>query len=148
MKLFSEYRKEIKESNNSEVKTGNPISLFYSRNLDSSKNHKIPSGMDVGRHLEPHGEYMNVDHKPLKAMGSNWEAGSIHFKNPIVLDHKSTDSKGWKKDLSVMHDGKTGKALSTHLKNLGHDGIITKDKYGLNETVNLAGIKTNNNTKE
>ena len=143
MKSFLEYRKAINEVvENSVVSTGKPVSLFYSRNLKSSTNFKQAEGTDVGRHLEPHGEYMNVDHKTkLKGVDDNWETGSIHFKNPIVLDHKSTDSNGWKKDLSELHGGKTGKSLSDHLKNLGHDGIITKDKYGLSETVNLAGTK-------
>ena len=125
----------------SHITTGNHISLFYSRNLDSSKKYKTEQ--DVGRNIEPHGEYMNVDHKtPLKAMGSNWETGKITFKNPIVFDHKSTDSHGWKKDLSELCGGKTGKSLSDHIKNVGHDGIITKDKYGLCETVNLNGTKS------
>jgi hypothetical protein len=147
MQTFLEYRKRIKESKDiqPEISTGKPISLFYSRNLESSKNFKLPNGADVGRHLEPHGEYMNVDHKtPLKAVDKKWETGTIQFKNPIVMDHKSTDSQGWKKDLSELHGGKTGKALSDHLKKIGHDGIITKDKYGLSETVNLAGTKTKN----
>lgn len=145
MTLLEKYfklKKSITES--TEVSTGNPISLFYSRNTKSSKNFKLAHGVDVGRHLEPHGEYMNVDHSPLKAPDSNWETGSIHFKNPLVLPHKSTDSHGWKKDLSDLCDGKTGKVLSEHLKKIGHDGIITQDKYGLNETVNLNGTKTKN----
>ena len=95
---------------------------------------------------------MNVDHNPLHKVSDKHEVGKISFKNPLVLDHISTDSHGWKKNLSDMFGGHTGKKLSDKVKNAGHDGIITMDKYGPSETVNLSGNKrineSNNMPKE
>ena|ERR1035437_6488706 len=124
------------------VSTGTPITLHYSRNTVSSKNFGVPAGMDFGQKVEPHGEYMNVDHNPLQAPNSTWKTGKVTFNNPLVLEHKNTTStNGWKKDLSDKFNGKTGKALSKAVQAAGHDGIITHDKYGLSETVNLNGRK-------
>lgn len=122
--------------------TGVPIDLHYGRNTESSKNFKVPEGMDVGQGLEPAGEYMNVDHRPLHAPDGRWEVGTVSFKNPLVLEHNGTGSTGWKKTLSDMFDGKTGKALTKAIKDAGYDGIITHDDHGLNESVNLSGTKT------
>ncbi len=60
----------------------------------------------------------------------------------LVVEHKSTDSNGWKRDLSDMFGGKTGAKLTDAIKQAGYDAIITYDKYGLSETVNLGGIKS------
>lgn len=122
--------------------TGKPIRLFFNRNQESSTQFAQAPGTDVGRSIEPAGEYMNVDRTTqLKAPDGRWEAGVVSFQNPLVLAHKSTDSNGWKQDLSEMFGGKTGKALSEAVQAAGHDGIITFDKYGLSETVNLNGEK-------
>ncbi len=121
----------------SEWKTGQPIKLNYARNTVSSKNY--PAGMDFGQKIEPAGRYMNVDFddKGFNKNIPDWEFGEIEFNNPIVLEHKSTNSTGWKKDLSEMFGGSTGKRLTNKLKKAGHDGIITKDADGFNETISL-----------
>ena len=100
MTTFSDYlqekRKDLINEDLQEITTGKPVSLFYSRNLKSSK--KFEPSTDVGRNLEPHGEYMNVDHKtPLKSVDNNWETGKITFKNPLVLDRpdKIICGVGW-----------------------------------------------------
>ena len=123
-----------------EAETGKPISVNYARNKISSKNY--PSGMDFGQKLEPAGEFMSIDSAAFNRDAQpDWEYGSILFENPLVLEHKSTDSNGWKKDLSEMFGGKTGKSLTTAIKKAGYDGVITKDKYGYSETVNISGKK-------
>lgn len=126
-------------------KTGEPVTLYYNRNTESAKG-MAPAGMDFGQKIEPTGEYMNVERSvELKAPTEKWEAGRITFKNPLVLEHKSTDSDGWKRDLSKMFGGKTGARLADAIKQAGHDGILTYDKDGLSEAVNLNGEKRGNN---
>ncbi len=122
-------------------RTGEPITLYYNRNTESSKG-MAPAGMDFGQKIEPVGEYMNVEQSTkLTRPTEKWESGRITFKNPLVLEHKSTDSNGWKRDLSEMFGGKTGSKLTAAIKKAGYDAIITHDKYGLSETVNLGGVK-------
>jgi hypothetical protein len=115
----------------SEWQTGQPIKLSFARNTESSK--AFPSGMDFGQELEPSGRYMNVDFDDsgFNKNIPNWEFGEIEFKNPLVLEHKNTGSTGWKKDLSEMFGGSTGKRLTSKVKKAGYDGIITKDADGL-----------------
>lgn len=114
--------------------------FYYNRNKESSKLYK--HNEDYGQDIEPHGEYMNIDDTTrLKAPDDKWETGTISFKNPLFMEHKDTSSHGWKKDLSKKFGGKVGKELSEAIKKAGHDAIITKDKYGYNETVNLNGMK-------
>jgi hypothetical protein len=116
--------------------------FYYNRNTKSLSKENYDKSVDYGQKIEPHGEYMNIDPSfKLKAPTEHWEAGTISFKNPLYLEHKSTDSKGWKKDLSEKFGGKTGKKLSEAIKKAGYDAIITKDKNGYSETVNLSGQK-------
>lgn len=127
-----------------DAETGKPAVLSYGRNTESSKKFNI--SQDFGQKIEPAGEYMVVQEYPLSDhMGDQWEYGTISFKNPLVLEHKSTDSFGWKKDLSDMFGGKTGKALTAAIKKAGYDGIITKEvirgKEYYSESVNLSGKK-------
>ena len=112
----------------SKYKTGDPVKLFFSKNLEKAP--KDVPGMDFGQEMEPSGDYVVVDEKAMgtKAEGA-WRYGEVEFKNPLVLEHKTTSSIGWKKDASEMFGGKTGKALESAIKNSGYDGIITVDKY-------------------
>lgn len=123
----------------SKIKTGSPVSLHYARNKKSSKDYK--TNQDFGQKIEPHGEYMNLHHEKLRQNNPDWEYGLIEFKNPLVLDHKDSSSEGWKKDLSEMFGGKTGKALTEAIKQKGYDAVLTKDKYGYSESVNIGGTK-------
>jgi hypothetical protein len=133
---------------NSIPRTGEPVTLYYTRNTKSGKE-MAPADMDFGQKIEPAGEYMNVDQSTkLTSPTEAWEAGRITFKSPLVVEHKSTDSNGWKRDLSDMFGGKTGAKLTAAIKKAGYDAIITHDKYGLNETVNLGGIKSESTAPE
>lgn len=124
-----------------EAETGKPMRVYFARNTVSSKGN-APAGMDFGQKIEPAGEYMVIQDSDMSGQGGDgWSYGVVEFKNPLVLEHKSTDSTGWKKDLSEMFGGKTGKALANAVKKAGHDGIVTRDRYGYSETVNLSGVK-------
>lgn len=120
------------------VETGKPVTLYFSRNTTGLVN---TTGADYGQDIEPAGEYMVVDHEPLSAVNGR-VTGKIHFEKPLVLEHGDSSSKGWKKTLSEKFGGKTGKALSRAVRAAGYDGILTYDKYGLSEAVNLAGAKS------
>lgn len=124
-----------------EAETGTPMLVYFARNTSSSKGN-APAGMDFGQKIEPAGEYMVIQDSDMSEQGGDgWQYGTVTFRNPLVLEHKSTNSTGWKKDLSEMFGGKTGKALANAVKKAGHDGIVTRDKYGYSETVNLGGAK-------
>ena len=110
-------------------------------------NGPVSTSMDFGQKLEPAGEYMSMDttQGTYKVNLPNYEYGTIHFKNPLILEHKNTGSTGWKKDLSDMFNGKTGKALSNAIKKAGYDAVMTYEMYKgereWNEIVNLSGRK-------
>lgn len=102
-------------------------------------------GSTYGQNIEPSGEYMSMDIYQGKYKVPNADYGTIHFDNPLILDHISTGENGWKKTLSEMYGGKTGKKLSNAIMESGHDAIITIDEDGnYNEIVNLNGKKDNN----
>lgn len=124
-----------------DAETGKPMLVYFARNTSSSKG-MTPAGMDFGQKIEPAGEYMVIQDSDMSEQGGDgWQYGTITFRNPLVLEHKSTNSTGWKKDLSEMFGGKTGKALANAVKKAGYDGIVTRDNYGYSETVNLNGEK-------
>ena len=82
--------------------------------------------------LEPWGRYMSEGGGwPLQ---KGWEAGTVTFKNPLVVDHADG---GWKEALSRQFGGATGKELSKKLIDAGFDGVISKDKYGTAEIVDV-----------
>lgn len=120
------------------------ITMSYVRiNNQKTQNY----GATYGQNLEPHGEYMQMDtmNGTAKVDNPNYEYGKIHFKKPLILEHKSTGENGWKKDLSEKYGGKTGKALSKAIQKDGYDAIMTweihKGKKAWNEIVNLNGKK-------
>lgn len=103
-------------------------------------------GARFGQNIEPAGEYMSFIPEGTPHVNlSNYHYGTIHFDKPLLLEHKSTGENGWKKDLSDMFGGKTGKALSNAVKKAGYDAIVTWENYRgervWNEIVNLNGKK-------
>jgi hypothetical protein len=84
-----------------------------------------------GQEHEPWGRYMSPHsgHVP-----DGWESGTVHFDNPLHVDHADGE---WKRRLSEAHDGATGKELSSRLLAAGHDAVMTHDKYGVNEIVDI-----------
>jgi hypothetical protein len=110
---------------------GKPVTVEYIRNNNGIRKH---AGADAfGQRQEPWGRYVSdgtgVDH-----LQPGWEKGKVTFKNPLIVDYADG---GWKENLSKKYGGSTGKELSKKLLADGHDGIITKDKYGMNEIVDV-----------
>jgi len=95
---------------------------------------------DFAQDLEPAGRYMQVS-KDTFPGGEGMTTGKVTFKNPLVVEFKSTGRDGWKADLSNQYDGKTGRKLSQAIIKDGYDGIITLRDYGKGlepvEAVNL-----------
>ena len=100
-------------------------------------------GSTFGQNIEPAGEYMSMDTLKGKNKIDGYEYGTIQFKKPLVLEHINTSDTGWKKTVSDMYKGLTGKKLSKALIKDGYDAIVTYDEYGYNEIVNLNGEKLN-----
>lgn len=100
-------------------------------------------GSSFGQNIEPAGEYMSMDTMQGKNKIESYEYGTIQFKKPLVLEHINTTDTGWKKTVSDMYNGLTGKKLTKALIKDGYDAIITYDDYGYNEIVNLNGNKLN-----
>lgn len=88
-----------------------------------------------GQEHEPWGRYMSPDndehHLPLQ---KGWERGNATFENPLYVPH---NYGAWKQELSDANGGLTGHDLSDALLAKGHDGVITHDKYGLGEIVDI-----------
>src|SRR5574344_535079 len=117
--------------------SNNEVVFRFSKNTEKAPN----MGTTFAQDIEPSGEYINL-HKKEWGEIPNFEYGEIKFKNPLILEHKTTGHGGWKTDLSNMYGGKTGKKLSNAIKKDGYDGIITTDPNGdYNEIVNLSGEK-------
>ena len=134
MFLIIEDINEIKEHN---------CKLAYMRNLGNGKTHNY--GSRYGQNIEPAGEYMTMDElyneRPDKYMLPNYEYGFITFNRPLIVDYVNTNGSGWKRTVSNMFNGLTGKKLSAAIKKAGYDGIITVSEYGPEEIVNLCGNK-------
>lgn len=135
-----------RELKSADVETGKPISFYY---LHTKNKQKTPFyGAKFGQNIEPHGKYIvsisESAHKLQDDERNAYEYGIISFKNPLVLEHKSTDDKGWKKDISDMFGGKKGKKLSEEIIKKGYDGIITTDGEWTSEIVSLKDYKFEN----
>lgn len=100
-------------------------------------------GSTYGQNIEPAGEYMSMDTSKGKHKIDGYEYGTIKFKKPLVLEHINTSDTGWKKTVSDMYNGLTGKKLTNALIKDGYDAIVTYDEYGYSEIVNLNGTKLN-----
>lgn len=87
---------------------------------------------DFSQRLEPWGRYMSPDHEDA-ILRPGWERGEAEFDNPLYLDHAYGD---WKRHLSDQY-GLTGHELSDALLADGYDGVITGDRYGIGEMVDI-----------
>lgn len=118
--------------------TENGLTMTYVRVPNQNTQHY---GSTYGQNIEPAGEYMSMDTMQGKNKIDGYEYGTIQFKKPLVLEHIDTSDKGWKKTVSDMYNGLTGKKLTKALIKDGYDAIVTYDDYGYNEIVNLNGTK-------
>lgn len=120
--------------------TGDGLTMTYVRVPNqNTKNY----GRTYGQNIEPAGEYMSMDTSKGKHKIDGYEYGTIQFKKPLVLEHINTSDTGWKKTVSDMYNGLTGKKLTKALMKDGYDAIVTYDEYGYSEIVNLNGKKLN-----
>lgn len=117
--------------------------IAYMRNLGNGKTDYY--GSKFGQNIEPSGEYMIMDdlytERPDKYMLPNYEYGFVTFKKPLIVDYVDTSDCGWKRTVSNMFNGLTGKRLTSAIKKAGYDGIITVSNYGAEEIVNISGKK-------
>ena len=111
--------------------TGVPVAMPFYRNTESSRRHGVAlqrDGMDLGLKVEPAGRYM-LHRQPNYRDLPGLETGTVRFRSPLVLEHVSTKSTGWKGRLSAAFGGKKGKNLSKAIVKAGYDGIVTVDRY-------------------
>lgn len=118
--------------------TGKPVKFRFTRN--TSKSPKPTSGDRYQQAIEPAGRYLT--HKTHDGQSPpGWVDGEVEFKSPLVLKLNAVegniyDDASWKKFLHHQFKAK-GKALSKKIRAAGFDGIVTVDKYGTSEIVDL-----------
>ena len=117
--------------------TGKEVSFPYIKNTE-----KAPKLVGFGQDVEPAGNYISSGHDvDMTKLPSSYASGKMSFKNPLVLDWGEglySDPDNWKNVLSKKYGGKTGKALSKAIAKDGYDGIVTTNKYGPSEIVDLS----------
>lgn len=118
--------------------------IHYIRNTESSQGHG-DFGTQYAQHVEPHGRYISQvpEHFDSSHLDDRWERGVVTFHNPKHMDFGGgyEEPDNWKHRLSAEYGGKTGRDLSDAVRGAGHDGIITHDKYGTSEIVDLTHPK-------
>lgn len=110
------------------------VEFRYLRNPVSSTTHLPVGDTTYGQDIEPAGRYMNEADSDFVPDG--WESGTVNFERPLRIEH-GENTREWKERLSAHYDGKVGKALSQAVRNDGYDAIITSDKYGTSESIDL-----------
>lgn len=117
-----------------------PVEMSFIRNPVSSTTHTI--NHDFGQDVEPSGRYLS---ESGGITPDGWESGTVRFEKPLYMEFGEsglyTEDDNWKRRLSGYYGGKTGKALSEAVRADGHDAIITHDKYGTSEIVDLTSIR-------
>ncbi len=113
-------------------KTGQPVTFDFVHNTESATRlfGKPKKDAPYGRGVEPSGRYV-TNAKLGGTPQKNMIGGVLTFNNPLVL---RTDS--WKQDL-FDHYKKRGKKLSQALISDGYDGVVTINKYGTSEILDL-----------
>jgi hypothetical protein len=120
-----------------------PVTMNYLRRKGTSTAHGN-FGSTFGQDVEPSGRYLTQGTMQPHLDSKEWDHGVVTFQNPLRLpfgadDYTSPDN--WKRKLSSEYGGKTGKALSQAIRADGYDAIVTWDRYGTSEIVDLTGIK-------
>lgn len=121
-----------------------PIDFDFVRNTESSKSFAPPPGMDFGQDIEPAGRYMSQRTSGYTPPDDRWVTGSVRFEKPLHVANSDLDPTQWKRELSEVYGGLTGKKLSRALANDGYDAIVTHDEMfgtgpdeGISEVVDL-----------
>lgn len=125
------------EENGVKFKTGQSVTFEAQRNPKPSPKHVKGTNDQYQQEIEPAGRYMT--HKTGN-LPSGWTTEKVTFNKPLVIKFNKSggtyDKDSWKAQLSESY-GKKGKALSKAIANDGYDGIVTVDKYGTSEIVDL-----------
>ena len=118
-------------------------SFSFKKNTEKAPN----LGSKFAQDIEPAGNYINLVEKgePLSTQ-KGWVSGTVNFKNPLVVDWKTSGHGGWKTDLSEKF-GATGKELSKKIAEAGYDAIVTVDKGNAMEVVDLSNFKPTSSVK-
>ena len=127
----------------SDFKTGAPIRFNYLRNTAGVR--QFDNGQ-YGSDIEPFGRYMlfnEANTTPESNDRVKWEKGVVQFNSPLVID-----ADNWKQDLSKQFGGLTGKALTDAVRASGYDAIVTRDKYGVGEIVDMTGVAKKKSSKK
>jgi len=123
-----------------EFETGKPVKVNFVRNTVSSQS---VGGDSFQQSIEPAGRYMSHDYDPKRDPMPGWEKGSVKFKSPIVMELSTGDriygEGSWKKRLQAKYN-KTGKSLSKAIVADGYDAIVTVNKRGTSEIVDLTSF--------
>lgn len=114
-----------------------PMEVSYIRN-PTSLSKSAAADHDFGQDVEPSGRYLT---ESGGATPDGWESGTVRFEKPLHLEFGESglysEDDNWKRRLSGFYDGKTGEDLSKAVQADGYDGIVTHDKYGTSEIVDL-----------
>ena len=124
--------------------TGVPVTFDFVRNTESA-----PQTTGFGQDVEPSGRYLSKKETDVSEW-PGWESGTVSFNSPLVLDFGGSyaDDDNWKRVLSRRYDGKTGEELSDAIREDGYDAIVTEDKYGTSEIVDLTGSSGGKGTRD
>lgn len=114
-----------------------PMEVSYIRN-PTSLSGNAALDHDFGQDVEPSGRYLT---ESSGTTPDGWESGTVRFEKPLHLEFGESglysEDDNWKRRLSGFYDGKTGKDLTEAVRADGYDGIVTHDKYGTSEIVDL-----------
>lgn len=120
-----------------------PVTMNWLRRKGTSTAHGS-FGAAFGQDVEPAGRYVTQGTMQPHLDTKDWDSGVVTFENPLRLpfgDDDYTSPDNWKRKLSAEYGGKTGKALSQAIRADGHDAIVTYDRYGTSEIVDITSIK-------
>lgn len=115
------------------------MQMSFIRNPVSSTQHV--AGNDFGQDVEPSGRYLT---ESAGVVPDGWESGTVTFSNPLHMNWGDSgsydDDDNWKRRLSAHYGGQTGPSLSQAVRADGYDAIVTHDKYGTSEIVDLTSL--------
>lgn len=121
------------------VAEAEPVEFSFVRNTQSLSGNAA-AGHDFGQAVEPAGRYM-TDGSAYASAPEGWESGTVRFEQPLHMEFGESglysEPDNWKNRLSAHYGGKSGAALSQAIRDEGYDAIITRDKYGTSEVVDL-----------
>jgi GNAT superfamily N-acetyltransferase len=127
---------------------GEPVTLQYARRTDTHAADRPTTG--YGQEVEPRGRYLTVRDPDSYYEPDRHEFGEVTFRRPLHLDFGGgyDEPSNWKRRLSAQYGGLVGRALSDALVADGHDGVVTHDRYGTSEVVDLTGLRPKSQERE